>query len=74
MQLPTEVITDFNKYLTESQIYQIDPSGKKQANAKRKYTILDDSENLLIFHDFELAPPSGFFGANYTQWVQFFPN
>jgi hypothetical protein len=74
MQLPKEVIADFNGYLISSHIFRMDPSGKKRKELKGTYTILDDQENPIHFHDVELSPPSGFFGANYTRYVQSFPS
>jgi hypothetical protein len=70
MQLPNEIIADFDNYLTTSGIYRMDPLGKKKkGKVKGAYTILDDGENPIVFHDVELAPPSGFFGTNYTRYV-----
>ena len=65
MQLPQEVIVDFNKYLAGSQIMRMDPS--KEAG---KYTICDE-ESKVTFHDVEMAPPAGFFGVNYARCVQY---
>ena len=46
----------------------MDPSGKKKRKSARgKYSILEDTKNPIDFHDVELAPPSGFFGANYAR-------
>ena len=71
MQLPGEVITPFDKYLKSSQIYRMDPTGKKQkGKVNGTYTILDDGENPIKFQNIELSPPSGFFGANYARYVQ----
>jgi len=67
MQLPQEVVADFNKYLTNSRIFRMDPSGKKRKKVRGTYAILEDRENSIEFHDVELSPPSGFFGANYTR-------
>lgn len=72
MQLPDEVMDDFNKYFIESGIVRMDPSGQRQEVATGEYTILDASP--IMFNDVELAPPSGFFGANYTRYVQHFPS
>ena len=52
--------------MKSSKIYRMNPSGKKDRKPGT-YTILDDEENQIDFHDVELAPPSGFFAANYTR-------
>ena len=68
MQLPEEVIAEFDGYLERSQIYRMDPSGKKvKKKVRGTYTILKDGNNPISFNNIELAPPSGFFGANYTR-------
>ena len=68
MQLPDEVMEDFNNYFISSGIVRMDPSGQNQ-KTKGVYTILDgDNQEPVLFQDAELAPPSGFFGANYTRY------
>jgi len=67
MQLPDEVIEDFNKWLEDSQIVKMNPSGN-QKRPSGKYTICN-GENPVTFHDVELAPPAGVFGANYTRYL-----
>jgi hypothetical protein len=72
-QLPTEVIDSFDEYFKKSRIYRMDPTGKtRKGKARGTYVILDDEESPIEFRDVELCPPSGFFGANYTRYIQLF--
>jgi hypothetical protein len=58
---------DFNNYFLSSGIVRMDPTGQNQKKIDGVYTVLDDGDqDPIIFQDAELAPPSGFFGANYT--------
>ena len=68
MQLPEEVMADFNKFLANSGITRMNPSGKK-GKKNGEYTI-GNAEEKVVFHDVELAPPAGFFGVNYTRYSQ----
>jgi hypothetical protein len=70
MQLPAEVIKDFDDYLTDSEIFRMDPSGRKQKGEKGAYTICDEGEPI-TFQNVEMAPPAGVVGANYTRYIQF---
>jgi len=63
MQLPEEVMANFNKYLASPQIMHMDPLGRKKKSVGEY--IICDGEELVSFHNVELAPPAGFFGANY---------
>jgi hypothetical protein len=72
MQLPAKVIEDFDDYLTDSKIFQMDPSGRKQKGEKGGYTICDEGEPI-TFQNIEMAPPADVVGANYTWYVQFPP-
>ena len=67
MQLPSEVIGNFNEYLAKSQIMRMDPLGNRQ-KIVGTYTICD-GDIPVEFHDAELAPPAGVFGANYTRYA-----
>ena len=74
MQLPPTVVDSFNEYFIDSGIIRMDPSGQNREMATGEYTILDNGQNPTTFYDVELAPPSGFFGANYTRYVQLLPS
>ena len=66
MQLPDEVMDSFNRWLEDSEIVRMNPSGKR-TRASGKYTICN-GEDPVDFHNVELAPPAGVFGANYTRY------
>ena len=68
MQLPEEVMANFNKYLASPQIMHMDPLGRKK-KLVGEYTICDGEEPV-SFHNVELVPPAGFFGTNYTWYAQ----
>ena len=67
-QLPEEVISDFTVWLQKNQMVRMDTMGSK-GTTKGLYTVGYGDEEF-VFHGVEMPPPSGFFGTNYTRFVE----
>lgn len=66
-QYPEEIIKDFREWLETSNMVRMDTMGS-QSSVSGAYTVKYGDDEF-EFHQVEMPPPSGVFGANYTRYV-----
>jgi hypothetical protein len=69
LRLPTEVIEDFEKFITDAKLVCMDADSlMAKAAGKGVYTV-NIGEDQFDFHKAELALPTGLFAENYSRCV-----
>ena len=66
-QLPEEINSDFDTWLKENNMVRMDTKGS-QTTVQGEYTVKHGND-LFVFHEVDMPPPSGVFGTNYSRYV-----
>ncbi|KAF8228512.1 hypothetical protein L208DRAFT_1291263 [Tricholoma matsutake] len=68
-RLPTEVIEDFERFITDAELVRMDADSlMAEAAGKGVYTV-NIGEDQFDFHKVELAPATGVFAENYSRCI-----
>ncbi|KAF8809194.1 hypothetical protein BYT27DRAFT_7284279 [Phlegmacium glaucopus] len=70
-RLPQEILDDFNKFTTSTNIRRMDANGHMADEKGQTFYSASIGEDQFDFHDAELAPPSGVFGKNYSRAIHY---
>ena len=65
--MPEEINSDFDTWLKENNMVRMDTKGS-QTTVQGEYTVKHGND-LFVFHEVDMPPPSGVFGTNYSRYV-----